>query len=46
MSLYNHTFNRLSLYKILFDMAGEMGLEPIHNGFRDRRATNTLLPNI
>ncbi len=29
-----------------FLMAGEVGVEPTHNAFRERRATITLLPNI
>ena len=28
MILYNHTFNRLSLYKILFDLAAPLRFEP------------------
>ena len=39
----------ISLHKYLLQapiMAGEVGFEPTHNGFRDRRATFTLLPNI
>ena len=27
-------------------MAGEVGVEPTHNAFRERRATITLLPNV
>lgn len=27
-------------------LAGAVGVEPTHNGFRDRRATITLSPNI
>lgn len=27
-------------------LAGAVGLEPTHNGFRDRRATDTLHPDI
>ena len=52
MSLYNHTFNRLSLYKTLFDLAGAVGFEPTqppsegYHGFRDRCPAVRRSPNI
>ena len=35
---------RFSFPILLVLLAGEVGVEPTHNDFRDRRATFTLLP--